>query len=281
VVLAHRRVEGMNFIPGGYSYPEWGAANPGDKNQITGRTNEFASSSNPHVTRSSAGGQGTGPSSMSVDLRMAPQAEVIQHVSPVGQPQVTPARGVGGPPSGDPQGQTLMEHDGQETNSVSTPSRETQRSPSPNFMEEPSSSAQILMSSGQSYETLTAVMEGLHQMEALTLQQGTGSADVSREHTPIHAEARPATTPPWATQSKKPTSRPASAWRVPREKKEGSTRRKKRESPVRTTEDAEIPHPIVLTNRKGLCHRYRLAGISVPLLWRPEVRSRMNHFPPT
>jgi hypothetical protein len=56
VVLAHRRVEGMNFIPGGYSYPEWGVANPGDENQIIGRTVEFANSSNPDVTRSSAGG---------------------------------------------------------------------------------------------------------------------------------------------------------------------------------------------------------------------------------
>jgi hypothetical protein len=57
---------------------------------------------------------------MSVDLRMAPQAEIVQRVSPVGQPQVTPAGGIGGPPSPDPQGQTLMEHDGQETDSVST-----------------------------------------------------------------------------------------------------------------------------------------------------------------
>jgi hypothetical protein len=224
VVLTHRRVEGMNFIPGGYSYPEWDVANPSDKNQITGGTDEFASSYNPHVTRSSAGKQGTGPSSMSVDLRIAPQAEVVQRVSPVGQPQVTLVGGVGGPPSGDPQGQMPMEHDGQETNSVSTPSPETQRSPSPNFMEAPSSSAQILVSSGQSNETPTAVMEGLHKMEALTLQQGTGSADVSLEHTPVHAEARPTTAPPRATRSKKPTSWPASVGRVPREKGEGSTR---------------------------------------------------------
>jgi hypothetical protein len=62
-------------------------------------------------------------------------------------------------------------------------------------MEAPSSSAQILVSSGQSNETLTAITEGLHQMESLTLQQGTGSADVSRKHTPVHAEARPATVP--------------------------------------------------------------------------------------
>jgi hypothetical protein len=85
---------------------------------------------------------------MSVDLRMAPQAEVVQRVSPVGQPQVTPAGGIGGPRSGDPQGQTLMEHDGQDTDSVSTLSPETLRSPSPNFMEASSSSAQILVSSG-------------------------------------------------------------------------------------------------------------------------------------
>jgi hypothetical protein len=91
VVLAHRRVEGMNFNPGGYSYPEWCVANLGDENQMIGGTDEFANISNPHVTRSSAGGQGTGPSSMSVDLRMAPQAEVVQRVSPVGQPQVTSA----------------------------------------------------------------------------------------------------------------------------------------------------------------------------------------------
>jgi hypothetical protein len=182
---------------------------------------------------------------MSVDLRMAPQAEVVQRVSPVGQPQVTPAGGVGGPPSGNPQGQTFMEHDGQETDSVSTPSPATQRSPSPNFMGAPSSSTQILVSSGQPNETLTAVTEGLLQMESLTLQQGTGSADVSREHTPVHAEARPATAPPRASRSKKPTSRPANAGRVPRKKGEGSLRRKKRESPMRATEDAEIPHPTV------------------------------------
>jgi hypothetical protein len=116
-----------------------------------------------------------------------------------------------------------MEHDGQETDSVSTPSLETQRSPSPSFMEAPSSSAQILVNSGQSNETPTAVTEGLHQMEALTLQQGTGSTDVSPEHTPVHAEARPTTAPPRATRSKKPTSRPASTGHVPREKGEGST----------------------------------------------------------
>jgi hypothetical protein len=138
---------------------------------------------------------------------------------------------------------------------VSTPSPATQRLPSPNFMEAPSSSAQILMSPGQSNETPTAITKGLQQMESLTLQQGTGSTDVSREHTPVHAEARPATAPasapPRSSQSKKPTSRPASAGRVPREKGEGSTRRKKRESPMRATEDAEIPHPTVADKPQG------------------------------
>jgi hypothetical protein len=52
-----------------------------------------------------------------------------------------------------------------------------------------SSSAQVLVNSGQSNETPTAITEGLQQMESLTLQQGTDSADVSREHTPVHAEA--------------------------------------------------------------------------------------------
>jgi hypothetical protein len=245
----------MNFIPGGYSYPEWGVANPGNENQMIGGTDEFASSSNPHMTRSSAGRQGTGPSSMSVDLRMAPQAEVVQRVSPVGQPQVTPEGGIGGLPSPDPLGQILMEHDGHETDSVSTPSSATQRLPSPNFMEASSSSAQILVSSGQSNETPTAITEGLQQMESLTLQQDTSSTDVSHEHTPVHAEARPATAPasapPRSSQSKKPTSRPASAGRVPREKGEGSTRRKKRESPMRATEDAEIPHPTVADKPQG------------------------------
>jgi hypothetical protein len=137
---------------------------------MIGGTDEFANISNPHMTRSSAGGQGTGPSSMSVDLRMAPQAEVVQRVSPMGQPQVTPAGGIGGSPSPDPQGQTLMEHDGHETDSVCTPSPAAQHSPSPNFMEAPSSSAQVLVSSGQSDETPTAITEGLQQMESLTLQ---------------------------------------------------------------------------------------------------------------
>jgi hypothetical protein len=102
VVLAHRRVEGMNFILRGYSYPEWGVANHGDENQMIGGSDEFPSISNLHVTRSSAGGQGTSPSSMSVDLRMALQAKVVQRVSLVGQPQVTAAGGIGEPPSPDP-----------------------------------------------------------------------------------------------------------------------------------------------------------------------------------
>jgi hypothetical protein len=160
----------MNFILGGYSYPEWGVANPGDENQMFGGADEFANISNPHVTRSSAGGEGTGPSSMSIDLRMAMQAEVVQRVSLVGQPQVTPAGGIGGPPSPDLQGQTFMEHDGHETDSVCTPSPAAQRLPSPNFMEAPSSSAQVLVSSGQSNETTTAITEGLQQMESLTLE---------------------------------------------------------------------------------------------------------------
>jgi hypothetical protein len=98
---------------------------------------------------------------MSVDLRMAPQAEVVQRVSLVGQPHVTAAGGIGGPPSPNLQGQTLMEHDGQETDSMCTPSPAVERSPSPNFMEAPSSSAQVLVSSGQSNETPTAITEGL------------------------------------------------------------------------------------------------------------------------
>jgi hypothetical protein len=122
-------------------------------------------------------------------------------------------------------------------------------------MEAPSSSAQILVSSGQSNETPTAITKGLQEMESLTLQQGTGSADVSREHTPTHAEARPATVPasapPRSSRSKKPTSRPASVGHVPREKGEGSTLRKKRESPVRATEDAEILHPTVADKPQG------------------------------
>jgi hypothetical protein len=90
-------------------------------------------------------------------------------------------------------------------------------------MEAPSSSAQILVSSGQSNETPTAITEGLHQMEALTLQQGTGSADVSPKHTPVHTKALPASALPWATRSKKSTSRPGSVGHVSREKEEGST----------------------------------------------------------
>jgi hypothetical protein len=92
-------------------------------------------------------------------------------------------------------------------------------------------------------------------MESLTLQQGTGRADVSREHTLVHAEARPAiapaSAPPRSARSKKPTSCPASAGRVPQEKGEASTQRKKRESPVRATEDAEIPHPTVADKPQG------------------------------
>jgi hypothetical protein len=49
----------------------------------------------------------------------------------------------------------------------------------------------------------------------------------------------------------KPTSRPASAGRVLWEKGEASIRRKKRESPVRATEDAEIPHPTVADKAQG------------------------------
>jgi hypothetical protein len=61
----------------------------------------------------------------------------------------------------------------------------------------------------------------------------------------------PASAPPRSSRSKKPTSRPASTGHVPREKGEGSTRRKKRESPVRATEDAEIPHPTVADKPQG------------------------------
>jgi hypothetical protein len=91
MLLAHQRVEGMNFIPGGYSYPEWGIPNPGDEIQMTSGTEELAINSNPHVTRSSAGGEGIGLSSMSINLRMALQVEVVQRVSLVGELQLTPA----------------------------------------------------------------------------------------------------------------------------------------------------------------------------------------------
>jgi hypothetical protein len=167
-------------------------------------------------------------------------------VSLVGQPQLTPVGGISGPPNGNPQGQTPIEHNGHETDSIPTPSPETQHSLSPNLMEAPLSSAQIPVSSGLSNETLTVVMEGLNQMKALTLQQGMGSADVSPEHAPIHVEAPPASAPPRGIQSKKPTSQPASVGRVSREKGEGSMRQKKQESLVRATQDAEIPHPIVV-----------------------------------
>jgi hypothetical protein len=188
---------------------------------------------------------------MSTDLRMAPQAEDVQRVSPIRQPQLTPAGGVGGPPSGDPQGQTPMDHDGHEMDSVSTPSPESQRSPSPNLIDAPSSSTQIPVSSDLSNETLTVVTEGLNQMEALTLHQGTGSADVFPEHTLVHAEAPPASAPPRGTPSKKPTSRPTNVGRVSRKKGEGSTRQKKRESPVHAIEDAQIPYPTVADKPQG------------------------------
>jgi hypothetical protein len=120
-------------------------------------------------------------------------------------------------------------------------------------------------------------MEGLNQMEALILQQGMGNVDVSLEHTLVHVEAPLASAPRRATWSKKLTSRPASAGRVSRKKGEGSTQRKKQESLVRATEDAEIPHSTVAD--RGLCLRYRLAGISVPLLWCLKVSGRMSHLP--
>jgi hypothetical protein len=248
VLLAHRHVEGMNFIPGGYSYPEWDVANPSDENQMTGGTGEFAISSNPHVTRSNAGREGTGPSSMSVDLRMAPQTEVVQRVSPVGEPQLTPVVGVGGLPSGDLEGQTPMEHDGQETNSIYSLSPTSQQSPSPTLMGAPSSFKQIPVNSNLSNETPTVVMEGLIQMEALTLQQSTDTSDVAPEHAPVHAEAPSASTLPRGTRSKKSTPRAASTGHGSREKAEGSKRRKNRVSPVRATEDTEIPHPTAADN---------------------------------
>jgi hypothetical protein len=57
----------------------------------------------------------------------------------------------------------------------------------------------------------------------------------------LHAEASPGSAPLHGTWSKEPMSRPASTGCMSREKGEGSTRRKKRVSPVRATEDAQIP----------------------------------------
>jgi hypothetical protein len=57
--------------------------------------------------------------------------------------------------------------------------------------------------------------------------------------------------PPWGTWSKKSTLRPASIGHASREKAEGSKQRKKRESPVRTTEDAEILLSTVVDKPQG------------------------------
>jgi hypothetical protein len=42
------------------------------------------------------------------------------------------------------------------------------------------------------------------------------------------------------------------------------------------TRRSRTPH--LLTNRRGLYLQYRLAGISIPLLWCPEVSGRMSHL---
>jgi hypothetical protein len=46
VLLAHRRVEGMNFIPGGYSIQGGGPTNSGDDMETNGREGNFTIESN-------------------------------------------------------------------------------------------------------------------------------------------------------------------------------------------------------------------------------------------
>ena len=71
-MLAHHRVEGMNFIPGGYSFSDWIEGSRGDEIEMSGGANEIAISSILYVTRSTAGREGASPPLMSVNLRRAP-----------------------------------------------------------------------------------------------------------------------------------------------------------------------------------------------------------------
>jgi hypothetical protein len=91
---------GHEFYPEGYSFPEWGRENPGDEMEMTGGMDDYVIISNPNITWYSALGKGTGPSSMSIDLTLALEVEVVQRVSSVGEPELTPAAAVGGPPTG-------------------------------------------------------------------------------------------------------------------------------------------------------------------------------------
>ena len=100
--VAHRRVEGMNFIPGGYTYTDWGAGNGADVRGTGGGVGDVASTSHSYDTRSTAGEDAGCASSMSIDLQNAPGSEVVLRVSPAQQVHGSPRGGVGGPPTSNP-----------------------------------------------------------------------------------------------------------------------------------------------------------------------------------
>lgn len=175
---AHRRMEGMNFIPGGYLYTDWGAHGM----ETGGGVGDGAGPSHAYGTRSTGAGDAGGASSMSIDLESAPMSEVVVRVSPARQPHVSPAGGVGGPPTGN-DAAADMEHDGYESSPSHIASPTSPRSPSPQLMRPPASSGQI---PGSSEMSPTGQRVEIRQMEALTLQQEAGFSDAGPLHAPVH-----------------------------------------------------------------------------------------------
>ena len=171
-------------------------------------------------------------------------------MSPAREPQLSPAGGVGGPPIGDDQRHSAMEHDGHESDFVHSCSPQLQWLPSPTLMAALTSSGQIPGSSGMSKETPTTVTGCIEQMEALSLQLDVGSSDVVPQLAPIRVDAR-SVSAPRGGRSKKLKPQPNSAGCMSTEKREASTWTRKVVSLGCTTEEAEIPHPTVVDNPHG------------------------------
>lgn len=265
VEAAHRRVEGMNFIPGGYTYTDWGAWAGGDGGGSGGGVGDAAGSSHPYGTRLSGAGDAGGASSMSVDLDAAPDFEIVHRLSPRRLMHVSPAGGVGGPPT-PPDATTAMEHDGEDSSPFVSTS--PMQSPSPRLMPAPGTSGQLPGSSGMSNDTASGRTGEISAMEALTLLPGAGLSHAGPEEAPVrpepqdsrdhgeperaavhpepeqaagHAQRR-SVSAPRTTKAKSQKSRASSAGRATKERGEGSRRSKKGVSPGRITEDADIPH---------------------------------------
>jgi hypothetical protein len=285
VAAAHHRVEGMNFIPGGYTYKDWGAGDGTDGRGSGGGVGGGAGTSHAHDTRFSAGGDAGGQSSMSVDLQNAPRSETVVRLSPDRQLRVTPPGGLGGPPTGQ-DAPSAMDHDGVESSPSHASRLRSELSPSPPPMAAPVSSVQTPGSKGMSNETPTGLAGGIREMEALTLQPPAGSSDVGAQHSavqtiperppgdvmaqdarvhgeadraPVHPEAEEVPAPPLprpssagkSVKGKGGKGGSTSAGLAVKERVEASKRTQKGVSPGRITEEADIPHPTAADSPQG------------------------------